>query len=415
MAVTSTVVPPAADVPSIDAPARPGRRPRSAAPGRWHRSRSRCAPRRTRPRRRTARAAPPTRPRRVTTLGVVQVGRGRRRPRRTWPRTPRSWRGRCGARSTRTTPHPRTRSSRRCPARPRIRRAGRRARQVLADRADQILDRGLAVRGPQQSGPVGRQRPHRLGPDLGRSASRTGRRWAAGRRESAGWSRRPILPSSIRSDCQTGACSDLSGERVDYLGDHLLESAAPADPFDLFDAWLADAFAAKDDGRAARAHRDGGGHLRRGPPERAYGAAEERSAGRDSSSSPTTTRARATRSPQSRRSRCTSAGIRCIARCGSRASPSGSAARSRRPTSRTRPRGSQLGAWASAQSTRGRLAGGADRVVRGRRAALRRAGGALPRTLGRLSGHRRADRVLAGPAQPDARSAGLPAYRFGWS
>jgi pyridoxamine 5'-phosphate oxidase len=41
---------------------------------------------------------------------------------------------------------------------------------------------------------------------------------------------------------------DLHGERLDYTGDHLLESNAPADPFVLFDAWLADAFLAKQRG-----------------------------------------------------------------------------------------------------------------------------------------------------------------------
>lgn len=41
---------------------------------------------------------------------------------------------------------------------------------------------------------------------------------------------------------------DLYGERADYRGAHLLESNAPADPFVLFDAWLADAFVAKERG-----------------------------------------------------------------------------------------------------------------------------------------------------------------------
>ena len=41
---------------------------------------------------------------------------------------------------------------------------------------------------------------------------------------------------------------DLYDERLDYAGDHLLESNAPADPFVLFDAWLADAFLAKERG-----------------------------------------------------------------------------------------------------------------------------------------------------------------------
>jgi pyridoxamine 5'-phosphate oxidase len=41
---------------------------------------------------------------------------------------------------------------------------------------------------------------------------------------------------------------DLYGERTDYHSQHLLESQAPADPFELFDAWLADAFVAKERG-----------------------------------------------------------------------------------------------------------------------------------------------------------------------
>ena len=41
---------------------------------------------------------------------------------------------------------------------------------------------------------------------------------------------------------------DLYGERTNYRGEHLLESNAPADPFVLFDAWLADAFLAKERG-----------------------------------------------------------------------------------------------------------------------------------------------------------------------
>jgi pyridoxamine 5'-phosphate oxidase len=41
---------------------------------------------------------------------------------------------------------------------------------------------------------------------------------------------------------------DLASERVDYLGDHLLESEAPDDPYLLFERWLADAFDAKERG-----------------------------------------------------------------------------------------------------------------------------------------------------------------------
>jgi pyridoxamine 5'-phosphate oxidase len=41
---------------------------------------------------------------------------------------------------------------------------------------------------------------------------------------------------------------DLYRERTDYRGEHLLESNAQADPFVLFDAWLAEAFLAKESG-----------------------------------------------------------------------------------------------------------------------------------------------------------------------
>ncbi|HEY9290264.1 MAG TPA: pyridoxamine 5'-phosphate oxidase [Microlunatus sp.] len=41
---------------------------------------------------------------------------------------------------------------------------------------------------------------------------------------------------------------DLAAERIDYSGDHLLEDTAPADPFRLFDRWMTDAFAAKERG-----------------------------------------------------------------------------------------------------------------------------------------------------------------------
>jgi len=41
---------------------------------------------------------------------------------------------------------------------------------------------------------------------------------------------------------------ELYSERLDYQGDHLLESTAPADPLALFDSWLAEAFLAKERG-----------------------------------------------------------------------------------------------------------------------------------------------------------------------
>jgi len=41
---------------------------------------------------------------------------------------------------------------------------------------------------------------------------------------------------------------DLAAERIDYSGEQLLESEVPADPYALFDRWLAAAFQAKADG-----------------------------------------------------------------------------------------------------------------------------------------------------------------------
>ena len=44
---------------------------------------------------------------------------------------------------------------------------------------------------------------------------------------------------------------DLSAERVDYAGVQLVEAAVPADPVTLFEAWLADALLARDRGLLA--------------------------------------------------------------------------------------------------------------------------------------------------------------------
>jgi pyridoxamine 5'-phosphate oxidase len=41
---------------------------------------------------------------------------------------------------------------------------------------------------------------------------------------------------------------DLAAERIDYSGDHLLEDRVPAEPYALFDSWMEDAFAAKERG-----------------------------------------------------------------------------------------------------------------------------------------------------------------------
>ena len=76
---------------------------RSAGPGRWRRSRSRCAPRRRRRRRRPRWAARPSRRSAVTTLGLVEVGGGGRRRGELGRELPEAGVGAAAARSARTT------------------------------------------------------------------------------------------------------------------------------------------------------------------------------------------------------------------------------------------------------------------------------------------------------------------------
>ena len=78
----------------------------------------------------------------------------------------------------------------------------------------------------------------------------------------------------------------------------------------------------------------------------------------------------------------------------------------------TRPRGSQLGAWASAQSTAVRDRRVLDDALAGVEQRFADAGrGAAARALGRLADPARAGRVLAGAARPDARPAALRGRR----
>ena len=56
------------------------------------------------------------------------------------------------------------------------------------------------------------------------------------------------MPEPPEADPAGRDLPDLYSERVDYLGDHLLETAIPADPLMLFSSWLSEAFAAKDRG-----------------------------------------------------------------------------------------------------------------------------------------------------------------------
>jgi pyridoxamine 5'-phosphate oxidase len=54
------------------------------------------------------------------------------------------------------------------------------------------------------------------------------------------------------ADCATLArVHDLATERVDYTAPHLLETDVPAAPVPLFEAWLAEAMLARDQGRLA--------------------------------------------------------------------------------------------------------------------------------------------------------------------
>jgi len=56
------------------------------------------------------------------------------------------------------------------------------------------------------------------------------------------------VPEPSEADPARRDLPDLSSERLDYLGDHLLETAIPADPLVLFSSWLSEAFAAKNRG-----------------------------------------------------------------------------------------------------------------------------------------------------------------------
>ena len=76
----------------------------------------------------------------------------------------------------------------------------------------------------------------------------------------------------------------------------------------------------------------------------------------------------------------------------------------------TRPRGSQLGAWASQQSRAAARPRRAGAALGGARRALRRGSGAAPAALGRLPRRAGRDRGLAGPLQPPPRPLRLHAH-----
>ena len=289
-----------------------------------------------------------------------------------------------------------------------------------SDLADQPPDRCLSVRGAQQGRPVAASASRASGRTL---AGPEPKRPSPGSRSGGisrcfgGQSRRHSPSLGRRTGgrrvrgCETGGMpvSDLSGERIDYSGDHLLESDVPAEPYALFRRWLDEAFVARDRGELAEPTAMVVATCVDGRPRARDGAAQGAHArrvrllhqlplgqGLQLSADPAVA---------------LHFGWHAIQR---QIRVEGTAEKVTRAESEayfaTRPRGSQLGAWASAQSSRW-LAGGAAGRLRSRRAAVRRTGRALPRALGRLPGATGRDRVLAGPAEPDARSPGLPARR----
>ena len=178
------------------------------------------------------------------------------------------------------------------------------------------------------------------------------------------------------------------------------------DPVAMFRRWL-------DDTVAAGVHEPNAMVVSHGRPPRAARrrgwCCSRASTSAASCSTPTTSPARARRSRPTRRCRCCSRGTTCSARCAWRARRRGCRPRRSEAYFASRPRESQLGAWASPQS----------QVVASRSALDERYGGVLARFADAddvplppfWGGFRVAPRgggVLAGPQGPDARPAGLP-------
>ena len=312
---------------------RPRRRRRSAAPGPGRRSRSRCAPRRRRPRRprRPGSTADPAGGR--DHVRGVQMG-GRRGGRRELGRELPEAGVRAAALDQRDTPRgPRTASTRRCPAPPRTPRAGRTAPRV--------------PREPRRPGPSpepGGARSRAVATRRGTSAATASGRILAGPQpnrpslgsRSAGISRM-VTPtdSSIRTPtARLRSCLTCPANASTTTASTCSKSAAPADPYALFDSWLSDAFAAKERGVLPEptamvvATSIGDRPSARTVLLKGFDADRLRLLHQlRLAQGQTSWRAIRTR-------RCTSAGIRCSGRFGSRGRSGGLPGMRRRPTSR---------------------------------------------------------------------------------
>jgi len=120
--------------------------------------------------------------------------------------------------------------------------------------SDQVLDGQLAVGRAEQERALGGQRGYGGRTYLRRSAAEAPVRGqqVSGDLEPGHAGRfchAPTAPTALVPGWETEDMSrDLGAERMDYRGEHLLEEQAPGDPVVLFERWLADAFAAKERG-----------------------------------------------------------------------------------------------------------------------------------------------------------------------
>jgi pyridoxamine 5'-phosphate oxidase len=144
--------------------------------------------------------------------------------------------------------------------------------------------------------------------------------------------------------------SELARERVEYVGDHLLESGAPDEPYALFRTWLAEAFAARDRGALAEPTAMAVATCDAGRPRARTVLLKELRA--DGFTFFTNYDSAKAHEIATNPAVCLHFGWHAIHR---QVRVEGAAEKVPRPESEayfaTRPRGSQLGAWASSQSS----------------------------------------------------------------